>query len=214
MPLRKCPYCKGLANFDNVASSKNPNGIFIWLDSCQNCGFIAYFETRSSNRNYVIDSYPKNDMEIDPELPDDIKTAFTQAVNSFNNGIWDGCVVMARRAVEEAVVKLDAKGSDLFHKIDYLEAERQITPTLKAWAHETRVAGKLGAHGIGEKKFADKEDSEEILEFCRWFLRYLFVLPEQLKARREKLLDKSKSIDKTGKADLSPLPPPIMPSGL
>jgi hypothetical protein len=198
MPLRKCPYCKGLSNFDVAAQAINPRGIHLWLDRCQNCGQASYFATVMDNRDRVIDCYPKPDTQIDDELPEDVKTAFKQAIESLNNGLWDGCVVMARRTIEEAVRELDAKGSDLFHKIDYLEEQRKITPALKEWAHETRLAGKLGAHGSGEKKFADKEDAEEITEFCRWFLRYLFVLPKQLAERRAKITKEDKSSDNSG----------------
>jgi len=187
MPLRKCPYCKGLTNFDVVINADNLNNTYVWLERCQNCAKISYFETATANREHMIDYYPKLDTQIDDELPDNVKTAFKQAVESLNNGLWDGCVVMARRAIEEAVSELDAKGNDLFHKIDYLEEQRKITPALKEWAHETRLAGKLGAHGADEKKFADKEDAEEITEFCGWFLRYLFVLPKQLAERRAKI---------------------------
>ena len=59
-----------------------------------------------------------------------------------------------------------------------------ITPDLKDWANEGRLGGNLGAHGSTNKKWADKQDAEEILEFTRWYMRYVHVLPKQLADRR------------------------------
>ncbi|MBA7644963.1 hypothetical protein ES703_52714 [subsurface metagenome] len=191
MPLRKCPYCKGLSNFDlgSLVQGGDIRGTnYVSLDICQNCGTPVYFEVAHPNRRYnVIDSYPKAEVNVDEELPEDVKLAFGQAIRAFDEGIWDGCVVMCRRALEEAVTGLGAEGRDLFNKIDDLESKRRITPELKAWAHETRLGGKLGAHGTKQKKWAEKDDAEEVLEFCRWFFRYIYVLPKQLEERKARL---------------------------
>lgn len=186
MPLRKCPYCKGLSNF-----SLGPH-LFqghlkgcVSLDTCHNCGTPVYFVTPSvPDRNTILDSYPKLDLEVDKELPDNVKLAFAEAIKGLNDGNWNSCVVMCRRALEEAMADLGAEGEDLFHQIDNLESQRKITPELKAWAHESRLGGKLGAHGTKQKKWADKNDAEEVLEFSRWFFRYVYVLPRQLAARK------------------------------
>lgn len=189
MPLRKCPYCKGLSNFDLRGQSHGGhlNG-WVSLDICQNCGTPVYFVTKSQqDRNTVLDSYPKLESEPDKELPENIKIAFSEAIKGLNDGNWNSCVVMSRRALEEAMTDLGAEGDDLFHKIDDLESKRKITPELKAWAHEGRLGGKLGAHGMKEKKWADKDDAEEVSEFTRWFLRYVYVLPRQLAERKARV---------------------------
>ena len=191
MPLRKCPYCKGLSNFDIGNSLKDLPGRLISLDMCQNCGRHSYFETKENDRKVVLDVYPKLDINVDEELPTEIKVAFQEAAEALNSGIWNSCVVMCRRALQEAMTDLGAEGKDLFHQIDDLEVKRKITPELKEWAHEGRVGGKLGAHGIGEKKWADKNDAEEVFEFCRWFLRYVYVLPTQLQLRRKTFAEES-----------------------
>jgi hypothetical protein len=94
---------------------------------------------------------------------------------------------VCRRALEEAMRNLGAEGRDLFTQIDDLERKRRITPELKQWAHEGRLGGKLGAHGVEEKKWADQNDAEEVLEFCKWFFRYVYVLPKQLAERKERV---------------------------
>lgn len=189
MPLRKCPYCKGLSNFS--LSGQMCQGDLIGcasLDICQNCKTPVYFMTPSNtDRVTILDSYPKLDLEPDKELPENVKVAFVEAIKGLNDGNWNSCVVMCRRALEEAMADLGAEGEDLFHQIDNLESLRKITPELKAWAHESRLGGKLGAHGTRQKKWADKDDAEEVLEFSRWFFRYVYVLPRQLADRKEEV---------------------------
>ena len=186
MPLRKCPYCKGLSNFSlgPYLCEGHLKGC-VSLDTCHNCNTPVYFVTPSvKDRNTILDSYPKLDLEVDKELPDNVKLAFAEAIKGLNDGNWNSCVVMCRRALEESMTELGAEGEDLFHQIDNLESQRKITPELKAWAHESRLGGKLGAHGTKQKKWADKDDAEEVLEFSRWFFRYVYVLPRQLAARK------------------------------
>lgn len=191
MPLRKCPYCKGLSNFDlgTLVSSGHLNGRgWVSLDTCQNCKTPVYFEVSDpGSRREVADSYPKLEATVDEELPNNIKVAFEEAIESLNGGLWNGCVVMCRRALAEAMDDLGAEGETLFAQIDNLEVERKITPDLKNWAHEGRLAGNLGAHGDKQKKWADEIDAKEAFEFCQWFFRYVYVLPKQLAERKAKV---------------------------
>ena len=193
MPARRCPYCKVVSNFDlgGVLAGGKLSGIAS-LDICQNCRTPTYFVTPSQqDRETILDSYPKLEVDPDEELPEDVKMAFREAIKALNEGIWNGCVIMCRRALEEAMNNLGAEGKDLFTQIDDLESKRRITPELKEWAHEGRLGGKLGAHGMQQKKWAEQDDAEEILEFCRWFFRYVYVLPQQLAERKAKLAGQS-----------------------
>jgi len=187
--LRRCFYCKGLSNFNlsEVTSGGKLVGA-VSLDTCQNCGTPAYFVVPHTNeREKILDRYPKLEVDPDEELPEQVKVAFREAMKALNEEIWNGCVTMCRRALEEATEDLGAEGRDLFTQIDDLETKRKITPELKEWAHEGRLGGKLGAHGMKQKKWADQDDAEEVLEFCRWFFRYVYVLPKQLAERKAKM---------------------------
>jgi len=189
MPARRCPYCKVVSNFSlgGAVGGGKLAGI-VSLDHCQNCGTPTYFETPHHNdRISILDSYPKLEVDPDEELPEDVKVAFREAIKALNEEIWNGCVTMCRRALEEAMKDLGAEGRDLFNQIDDLESKRKITPELKDWAHESRLGGKLGAHGTKQKQWAERDDAEEVLEFSRWFFRYVYVLPRQLAERKTKL---------------------------
>jgi hypothetical protein len=196
MPSRRCPHCKVIASYgpvDNVHLFDNRRGQFIRLEACrdEHCGCVSAVVYPSSGcpADQVVDIYPALDEEPDEHLPQGVKIAFSEAMRSLNEGIWNGCVLMCRRALEEAVADLGATGKVLFDKIDNLASEHKITPDLAAWAHETRLAGKLGAHGVesDEKKWNEEVDAQEIVEFSRWFFRYVYVLPKQLEERRARI---------------------------
>ena len=156
------------------------------LDSCQNCERYVYFDT-SQKQQTVHDVYPPVEDTIDERLPENVQVALRESYSSSDSENWNACVTMCRRGLQEAVDDLGATGANLRDQIDDLDKARKITPDLKAWAHETRLGGNLGAHGSTAKKWADKEDAEEILEFAKWFMQYTYVLPAQLAERRARV---------------------------
>jgi len=143
----------------------------------------------------IVETFPQLESEPDELFPEGVKIAFRQALRSLNEKIWDGCVLMCRRALEEAMVDLGAKGKVLYDKIEDLANQNKITPDLRDWAHEGRLAGKLGAHGTEEeeKRWNDETDAKEIIEFCKWFFRYIYILPKQLEQRRQRLTQEAAS---------------------
>lgn len=207
MPSRRCPHCKALSTYDSMQAAEGP-GTFhgtlgfgpqkrIRLDRCRNEECRGAVAVVLNEQAQEVEVFPTLDEEPDALLPQDVATAFRQALKSLNEGIWDGCVVMCRRALEEATSELarDWDESDrapfekevLYRRIQHLAERHLITPDLGAWAHEGRLAGKLGAHGIEEskhKKWNTERDASEIVEFAKWFFRYVFILPEQLRQRK------------------------------
>ena len=141
MPLRKCPYCKGLSNFDvgNVVSGGKLVG-WASLDKCQNCQTHVYFVVPSSNqRDEVWDSYPKLGDEPDKELPNDVKTAFQEAMGSLNEGNWNSCVIMCRRALEEAMQDLrDERNSKLAETDWYANSDVTMSDDMRTYRQNLR----------------------------------------------------------------------------
>ncbi|MCH7698094.1 MAG: DUF4145 domain-containing protein [Chloroflexi bacterium] len=146
----------------------------------------------TNNENATVEEiFPEVEQGPQDELPSDVAVAFGQALGALNAKAWDAVVLMCGRALGEATMTLGATDGSLFGRIEALAADHQITPALAEWAHESRLARNLGAHGdqeeADEKKWNDETDAREIVEFCRWFFRYVYVLPAQLALRRERL---------------------------
>ena len=208
MPSRRCPHCRKEAAYTpgaNTFSFGRDPQTHIRLDVCQHdrCGGHSVVILDSKGAELVI--YPALDEEPDELLPDDVKVAFREALQARNEGIWNGSVLMCRRALEEATAVLaeelpQAKRNAylkkvLYDRIEQLADAHVITPDLRAWAHEGRLGGKLGAHGGTEKQWNTELDAEEIVEFATWFFRYVFILPQQLAERKERVTERSVEAD-------------------
>jgi len=136
--------------------------------------------------------YPKARETAPQELPDKVRRAFDEALLSYEIGAWNGVLGMCRRAVQEALLDLGApiKG-DLPTQLKYLVDNHKITPDLRDWADQARIGGRLAAHGIGgdewgqpEKQWGDQMDATEVIEFCKSFFEYSYLMRERLKKRR------------------------------
>ena len=202
MPSRRCPHCRVASSYQVGGENKlfdQEKGLLIRFDQCrdedcqENVAVVFDRETHE-----VVEVFPALDEEPDDLLPDEVKRAFSEALGSLNEKLWNGCVLMCRRALEEAtrVLGEEIEPRDerakytkkiLYKRIEYLATEHRITPELRDWAHEARLGGKLGAHGGTEKQWNTQLDAEEIVEFATWFLRYVFVLPQQLAERKERI---------------------------
>ncbi len=197
MPSRRCPHCKVTCSYqaggENLLFDRQL-GTHVRFDICRDedcgCATVVVFDTTQGNR--IVDTFPTLESEPDELLPPDVQKAFRQALQSLNEKIWDGCVTMSGRALEEAMADLNAEGKTLYKKIEYLAEQNSITPDLREWAHEGRLGRNLGAHGAERQKWSDQSDAEEIVEFCKWFFRYVYILPKQLEQRRERLVAAAK----------------------
>lgn len=197
MPSRRCPHCKVESSYGKGPETKrfNKRGHLIRFDSCTNdecqCNVAVVFDSDGNE----IEVYPSLEEEPDRLLPPDVAKAFGEALQALNERLWNGCVLMCRRALEEGTAELGnllpENGREAYQKkvlylqIRYLANEHLITPDLGEWAHEGRMAGKLGAHGGEKKKWNTERDAVEIVEFAKWFFRYVFILPKQLAERRQ-----------------------------
>ncbi len=195
MASRRCPHCRKEAayNPDNNTTrmfSREPR-TQVRLDTCQNdqcgCATVLIFD----NDGTPLDMFPTLEDSPGENLPQDVTFAFSEALKALNEGIWNGCVIMCSRALDEATKQLKADGDSLFHRIENLAETHRITAELGEWAHTSRLAANLGRHGVekeaAEKKWNDESDAKEIVEFSQWFFRYVYELPAQLAARRERL---------------------------
>jgi len=64
-------------------------------------------------------------------------------------------------------------------RIDRMAAENRITRELQTWAHELRLDGNEAVHGEDE---ATAEIADQMHEFCKFLLIYLYTLPAQVES--------------------------------
>lgn len=78
----------------------------------------------------------------------------------------------------------ETEDAGLKAEINQLEQKRVITPSLKEWAHEVRIAGDDAAHPETLADI-DQDEAEESLLFMDEFLKHTIALPAARQARKE-----------------------------
>ncbi len=103
----------------------------------------------------------------------EIKSDFKESIDCYNNGLYNACKMMARRAIQQEMIAKKATGDNLYKQIE----STGISPKLKALLHKIKNFGNHGAHpdfclfdGDGNKIEDKKEFAKLSLEFLdRYF---------------------------------------------
>jgi len=198
MPVIVCPSCERGSDFQIVAHA--PHGKYsslleVGIGNCLLCKQPVYMEWEQRREDHITKSWPPLRRRAPSELEEypAVNRAFDEALVCFQAGSANGAMVMCRRAVAEAAIHFGAKRRDnIPTQLDHLVNERRILPEMREWADQTRIGGKVSAHGTGakewddpEKEWCDEKDANAVIEFCAAFLEYLFVIPIRNRERRK-----------------------------
>ncbi len=140
---------------------------------------------------WLIDSFgpKKPPPDIPPHVPEPAQTFFLQAVDlAANLETLDAAAIMTRRTLEAAI---DAKGvaaPTLKKRIDELVEKNLVPADIAELADHIRLIGNEAAHG--DQALAGnpqaQENVQELLDFTRIVLMYLFTLPRMIEKARER----------------------------
>lgn len=136
----------------------------------------------ATNMFGLIAFYPEPaSMDAPENVPANVQRAFQQAAASRQGGHFDAACSMYRKAMELGLKGFspDIEAWKIEKRIDKMAAANKITPELQAWAHELRLDGNEAVHGDEE---ATSEITDQMHEFCRFLLIYLYTLPAQVEA--------------------------------
>lgn len=208
-----CPHCNREAAFQTVTSIHEvgrqgyAGNRQVAAASCIACnkyilGIIKLqVDSRGSSEWFYEVHYPlgKPDDTVADEIPDHIKLDFKEALRCLWVNAYNATAEMCRRSIESSCLNLGApKSAVLEDMIDWLEAQRIITPPLKEAAHKVRLGGNRGAHPpatpatsavagapppatpAGPVTVIEKDHAQAIVEFTRHFLHHVYVVPKQL----------------------------------
>ena len=102
---------------------------------------------------------------------------YKQATNNLPND-WDAAGVMFRKTLEAALKdKFPSIQGTLNQRINEAANQQKLTPEMAQWAHQIRIDGNDAAHG--DKPLSQK-DAQNLADFTRLVLLYLFTLPGML----------------------------------
>lgn len=183
---------------------------------CQGCqhyilAIVDHMNGQSVGHRYL-EHYPIGapNQAIATEIPVHIAEDFKEALRCMFVNAYNATAEMCRRAMEATCLDLGAPPNKVLEKmIDWLEAQRIITPYLKEAAHKVRLGGNRGAHPpatpvapvatpaastialatpvpaivtvtVSPVERIEKEHAEAIVEFTREFFHHVYVGPKLL----------------------------------
>lgn len=117
--------------------------------------------------------------EAPQHTPENISRAFIQAEEAIRRQHWEAATAMDRRALEIATKEMapSKTNESLYKRIEHLESEGKLTPSLKEWAHSLRLLGNEALHEI---EGVEPEEARQAHELTRFILIYLYTLPTQV----------------------------------
>lgn len=131
--------------------------------------------------------------EIPDSIPDGVRNAFRQGLeNMVPPSITDPNVrkdeaacSMFGRAMELALKDLspDVEAWKLERRIDKLAELGRITPAMQEWAHEIRLDRNATLHS---DETPNAMIAEQVYQFTKHLLTYLYTLPAQVEAARQR----------------------------
>lgn len=157
-------------------------------------------QTTYPNGETIIETefiYPVN-KDVGKYYPKEVKDALDAALKVRN---LDGaiCVLALRRALEKMCKSQNANGRDLFSKLKDLQDRKVLPHIMEQITYVLRKEGNSAAHA-DEVEF-DKETVDQMIEFTRTTLDYVYTLPKKIELAQEKLkrLEKDQSKVEKGK---------------
>lgn len=73
---------------------------------------------------------------------EEVRDDFREAINCYNNGFYRSCMIMSRRAIQQEMINIEAKGENLYKQIE----STGISKNLKTLLHKVKNFGNYGAH--------------------------------------------------------------------
>ena len=161
----QCPHCDTKCQFQQVdpshkycVSDELPHIAYI----CTHCqGVIVttwsattkevvQFRLNSAHYNAHLSAYYplvgewSSQVQLSLITNNEVRADFEEAINCYNNGFYNACMIMARRSIQQEVgmVIEENKQVDLYHQIESSE----ISKRLKTLLHKVRNFGNYGAH--------------------------------------------------------------------
>lgn len=187
-----CPHCHKEAAFVPVtAAYEERRGNWPYrtaeVAQCIACNdyilAICKFEqVRSDRGHYVYEvHYPLGtpDDSVSPEIPDEIKPDFQEALRCRFVKAYNATAEMCRRALEASCIQQGASADVVLSKmIDWLHDQRQITTPLRDMAHKIKLGGNLAAHS-SDKRLTE-EDADAVLAFTDEYFQHVYVTPARM----------------------------------
>lgn len=157
--------------------------------ACTHCkGFIVAM-WKSDPLKTLITYFPsvaewKPKVKLSAITNKEVREDFQEAIDCYNNGFYNACMIMARRAIQQEMLIKENEGDNLYKQIE----STGISQPLKTLLHKVKNFGNYGAHpdfllfdGHGEKIDDKKECAKLSLEFLSKYFSDQYEIGELIK---------------------------------
>ncbi len=190
----RCPHCAELGVFSLANHAMVPDGHVHCAGVCPACSrrvamwIISPAPSQSGQKAIEgVRCWPAPAKRRTPPfdlrlLPDPVRRAYSECLNSFDVRHWNPAVVMCRRTLE-AVVTHYLGASDvrsaLANRLQQLKSKVDLQQPIEQMSGVVRSGGNLGAHFHQERE-TTQDIAEATLMMLEGFLEYIFVIPTQV----------------------------------
>jgi|CXWL01.1.fsa_nt_gi hypothetical protein len=127
--------------------------------------------------------WPLAGARLHTAIPAAIQSVYNEGVLALAANCPRAAAVMARRTLEAVAVEKGETSGTLAQRLNNLSSKGLLHPSLVEWVKEVRLVGNAGAH-YDPMDTIDAGDAQQLIDFIRELLNYLYVLPWELNARR------------------------------
>lgn len=189
----RCPHCGHNGTFESIGNDildKRSAKIF-GLRRCpnQNC-FGHLFFVYDTHFGEIVLTHPSDSIPFDKEnIPENVLNTFQEAIISHSNNCFVASAIMIRKTLEEICNDREAKGDNLYKRVEDLGSKIVIPNELLEGMQELRLLGNDAAH-IESKTFHEigKSEVEISIEFTIEILKAVY--------QYENLLEKLRALKK------------------
>lgn len=178
----RCPHCGHFGTFMQVGIPDIApyNGGYIYnylgIRKCpnRNCRGHLFFIT--NHDGHILLTSPMETIPFDKDnIPDDILTAFSEAISCHSNNCFIASAIMIRKTLEEICKDRGASGTNLYKRLQDLGTKIVVPKELIEGMQELRLLGNDAAH-IESNTFNEigKEEIEISIEFTKEILKAVY----------------------------------------
>ena len=129
--------------------------------------------------------YPEEESTHFVSVPSEIDRMYSEAWRAYNVHLYDACMIMCAKCVEALCIEHGQTKGTLSDRLEELQDKGIIDHSISVWANEIRLARNVAAH-LDRKDRITKEDAQDMLEFTRAVLLYVFELQHRLQEFRKR----------------------------
>jgi hypothetical protein len=175
----RCPHCGHYGTFEVIINDLQDNGSnrTFGIRRCPNpnCSGHLFFVYNRSNSTITL-TYPSETIPFDKSgIPEKVLNAFDEAIICHSNSCFVASAIMIRKTLEEICSDREAKGTNLFKRLEDLGSKILVPKELIEGMQELRLLGNDAAH-IEANTFNEvgKNEIEVSIEFTKEILKAVY----------------------------------------